>query len=239
MGYTFHCDRGHMIPSYFFRLRNGSTLIMVMMVFLLCSRNLFKMLPSGGTLVVEPQEWQNYKRAVSKNTSLRPTFKGLKLKPNFESELTGIGFMLFAVIDREEGGIQQAINDLEEAELVTHNKCLQRICTKDMILFDFFILAMFERSTSYLSVECCPGGRVASSYPHPPHRRTLKSCMADRCIFYHRRCGSSRYVYCYHSSSSDDDGRVSRGRSYGRTRSPPISLYSLLGLSQKMRILWP
>ena len=72
-------------------------------------KNLFKILPSGGTLVVEPQEWQNYKRAVSKNTSLRPIFKGLQLKPNFERELTDIGFMLFAVIDREEGGFSRPL----------------------------------------------------------------------------------------------------------------------------------
>ena len=72
-------------------------------------RNLFKILPSGGTLVVEPQEWQNYKRAVSKNTSLRSVFRGLKLKPNFENELTEVGFLLSAVIDREEGGFSRTL----------------------------------------------------------------------------------------------------------------------------------
>jgi 7SK snRNA methylphosphate capping enzyme len=80
-------------------------------------RNLFKILPSGGTLVVEPQEWQNYKRAVSKNTSLRPTFRGLKLKPNFESELTDIGFMLSEVIDREEGGFSRPLMIWEKTSL--------------------------------------------------------------------------------------------------------------------------
>ena len=92
---------------------------------------------------------------------------------------------------------------------------LQRIYMKDMILFDFFILAMFERVLATLQSNLVQ--EVASSWPHPSYSQTLNFCMADRCIFYHRRCGSFRYVYCYHSSSSDDDGRVSRGRSYGKS----------------------
>lgn len=72
-------------------------------------RNLFQILPEGGTLVVEPQEWQNYKRAVSKNTSLRPVFKGLAMRPNFEAELVDVGFILSKVIAREEGGFSRPL----------------------------------------------------------------------------------------------------------------------------------
>jgi 7SK snRNA methylphosphate capping enzyme len=72
-------------------------------------RNLFQILPSGGTLVIEPQEWQNYKRAVSKNTSLRPVFKELKMRPNFEAELAEVGFTLSIVIAREEGGFSRPL----------------------------------------------------------------------------------------------------------------------------------
>ena len=72
-------------------------------------RSLFELLPLEGTLVVEPQEWQNYKRAVSKNTALKPVYKGLKMRPNFESELKGIGFTLSRVIEREEGGFSRPL----------------------------------------------------------------------------------------------------------------------------------
>lgn len=72
-------------------------------------RSLFEILPVGGTLVVEPQEWHNYKRAVSKNTSLRPVFKELKIRPNFEMELTHVGFSLSKMIDREEGGFSRPL----------------------------------------------------------------------------------------------------------------------------------
>ena len=72
-------------------------------------RNLFGVLPLGGTLVVEPQEWLNYKRAVSKNTSLRPVFKGLRLRPNFEHPLECAGFTLSKVIEREEGGFSRPL----------------------------------------------------------------------------------------------------------------------------------
>lgn len=71
--------------------------------------NLFKVLPPGGTLVIEPQEWQNYKRAVSKNTTLRPMYKGLKMKPNFELQLEEVGFELSVVIEREEGGFSRPL----------------------------------------------------------------------------------------------------------------------------------
>lgn len=72
-------------------------------------RNLFEVLPLGGTLVVEPQEWLNYKRAVSKNTALRPMYRGLRLRPNFEDPLNCAGFTLSKVIEREEGGFSRPL----------------------------------------------------------------------------------------------------------------------------------
>jgi 7SK snRNA methylphosphate capping enzyme len=72
-------------------------------------RDLFKLLPEGGTLVVEPQEWANYKRAVSKNPSLKPVYKGLKMRPNFEGELKDVGFRFEKVIEREEGGFSRPL----------------------------------------------------------------------------------------------------------------------------------
>lgn len=71
--------------------------------------SLFDLLPEGGMLVIEPQEWANYRRAVSKNKALRPVFKGLELRPNFENELTGVGFVLEKVIEREEGGFSRPL----------------------------------------------------------------------------------------------------------------------------------
>jgi 7SK snRNA methylphosphate capping enzyme len=72
-------------------------------------RDLFKLLPEGGTLVVEPQEWANYKRAVSKNPSLKPVYRVLEMRPNFENELRDVGFRLENVIEREEGGFSRPL----------------------------------------------------------------------------------------------------------------------------------
>jgi 7SK snRNA methylphosphate capping enzyme len=65
---------------------------------------LFELLPSDGILVIEPQEWLNYKTAVKKNKDLRPVFKTLAMRPNFDVELKGVGFDLVEIIEREEGG---------------------------------------------------------------------------------------------------------------------------------------
>lgn len=67
-------------------------------------QSLFQLLPHGGILVVEPQEWENYKAAVKKNKELRTVFKTLKMKPGFEPELKEVGFSQVETIEREEGG---------------------------------------------------------------------------------------------------------------------------------------
>lgn len=72
-------------------------------------QSLFDFLPSSGTLVVEPQEWENYKKAVGKNKLLRPVFRSLEMRPDFEEELTGVGFRLVEKIEREEGGFSRPL----------------------------------------------------------------------------------------------------------------------------------
>ncbi|KAK4705780.1 7SK snRNA methylphosphate capping enzyme, partial [Phenoliferia sp. Uapishka_3] len=77
-------------------------------------RNLFSALHSyleknGGTLVVEPQEWENYVKAANKNKALKPMFRTLKMRPNFEQELVEAGFSLEKIIEREEGGFTSSL----------------------------------------------------------------------------------------------------------------------------------
>lgn len=66
--------------------------------------------PGGeGTLVVEPQEWENYVKATNKNKALKPMFATLKMRPPFENELKAIGFTLETVIERVEGGFSRPL----------------------------------------------------------------------------------------------------------------------------------
>ncbi|GAA5971463.1 hypothetical protein JCM11641_008361 [Rhodosporidiobolus odoratus] len=72
-------------------------------------RSLHSFLPPGGVVVVEPQEWDNYKRAVKKNKDLRETFKAIKMRPPFEEEMRAVGFTLEERIEREEGGFSRPL----------------------------------------------------------------------------------------------------------------------------------
>ncbi|GAA5903450.1 hypothetical protein JCM6882_006551 [Rhodosporidiobolus microsporus] len=72
-------------------------------------RSLYALLPPGGVVVIEPQEWDNYKRAVKKNKDLRETFKALKMRPPFEDEMKVAGFSLETRIEREEGGFSRPL----------------------------------------------------------------------------------------------------------------------------------
>lgn len=65
---------------------------------------LFSVLPSGGILVVEPQEWANYQQARKKNKELRAMFRTLELRPNFDRELRNAGFTFIEKTERKEGG---------------------------------------------------------------------------------------------------------------------------------------
>ncbi|KAK4056274.1 hypothetical protein OIO90_002718 [Microbotryomycetes sp. JL221] len=72
-------------------------------------RTLFEALPSGGTLVVEPQERENYAKAARKNKNLRPVFQSIQMWPPFEDDLNAIGFELIETIPREEGGFSRPL----------------------------------------------------------------------------------------------------------------------------------
>lgn len=71
--------------------------------------SLHAFLPVGGVLVVEPQEWDNYRRAVKKNRDLRETFRSLEMRPPFDAELRQVGFVLETRIEREEGGFSRPL----------------------------------------------------------------------------------------------------------------------------------
>lgn len=70
---------------------------------------LFDCLPSGGALVIEPQEWDNYRSAAKKNPNLRPMFKTLQLRPPFVDAISAVGFRLEHTIEREEGGFSRPL----------------------------------------------------------------------------------------------------------------------------------
>lgn len=71
--------------------------------------SLFAFLPPGGVLIVEPQEYANYARAAKKNKDLRETFRSLRMRPPFETELREVGFGLETRIEREEGGFSRPL----------------------------------------------------------------------------------------------------------------------------------
>ncbi|BGP22056.1 ribosomal L11 methyltransferase, PrmA [Rhodotorula toruloides] len=72
-------------------------------------QSLYRVLPVGGLVMIEPQEWDNYKRAVKRNKDLRETFKAIKLRPPFEDEMREAGFKLEQRIEREEGGFSRPL----------------------------------------------------------------------------------------------------------------------------------
>ncbi|BGP53254.1 hypothetical protein JCM8202_002579 [Rhodotorula sphaerocarpa] len=71
--------------------------------------DLHAFLPPGGVLIVEPQEFANYRRAVKRNPDLRETFKAIELWPPFDRELEAAGFVLETRIEREEGGFSRPL----------------------------------------------------------------------------------------------------------------------------------
>ncbi|BGP13142.1 hypothetical protein JCM10213_000280 [Rhodosporidiobolus nylandii] len=74
---------------------------------LFCSLHAF--MPPGGAVVVEPQEWENYKKAAKKNKDLRETFKAIEMRPPFEQEMREAGFTLETRVEREEGGFSRPL----------------------------------------------------------------------------------------------------------------------------------
>ncbi|GAA5820181.1 hypothetical protein JCM3770_004812 [Rhodotorula araucariae] len=71
--------------------------------------SLYAFLPVGGAVIVEPQEFDNYKRAVKRNKDLREKFKVIQLRPPFEQEMRDAGFTLEQRIEREEGGFSRPL----------------------------------------------------------------------------------------------------------------------------------
>jgi 7SK snRNA methylphosphate capping enzyme len=79
--------------------------------------SLAALLAPGGALVVEPQEWANYKAAVKKAKNLKPTFQGIRMRPDFEPYIgteggecgQGAGLVLERKIEREEGGFSRPL----------------------------------------------------------------------------------------------------------------------------------
>lgn len=67
-------------------------------------------LKHGGVLVVEPQPWDNYKRAVKRCPMLRGTFKGLKMRPPFWDELRREEFEFVREIERDEEGFARPLH---------------------------------------------------------------------------------------------------------------------------------
>lgn len=63
----------------------------------------------GGCLVVEPQDWANYKRAAKKAAHLREGLRGLVVRPPFVAELEEMGWRLERVVEREEGGFSRGL----------------------------------------------------------------------------------------------------------------------------------
>ncbi|KAM0792817.1 hypothetical protein ACM66B_002583 [Microbotryomycetes sp. NB124-2] len=72
-------------------------------------KRLHDVLPAGGTLIVEPQEKENYAKAARKNKNLRPVFQSIRMWPPFEQELRDVGFQLLSTIEREEGGFSRPL----------------------------------------------------------------------------------------------------------------------------------
>lgn len=68
------------------------------------------LLAIDGYLVVEPQGWDNYGRAVKKNPMLRPMYKEIRLRPPFKEELEAAGFIRVIDVERDEVGFERSIH---------------------------------------------------------------------------------------------------------------------------------
>lgn len=72
-------------------------------------KSLHDFLPPGGIVVIEPQERENYARAVKKNKDLRDMYKTIEIWPPFERECSQVGFTLDRRIERVEGGFSRPL----------------------------------------------------------------------------------------------------------------------------------
>lgn len=72
-------------------------------------RRLFEIVVPGGFLVLEPQDWANYKRAVKKCPSLRENFRKLLLRPPFTETLIEAGWEEVDGWERDEFGFERSV----------------------------------------------------------------------------------------------------------------------------------
>jgi len=72
-------------------------------------RSLYAFLPTGGVVIIEPQERENYARAVKKNKDLKLVYKSIEIWPPFEMEMNEVGFKLEQRIERVEGGFSRPL----------------------------------------------------------------------------------------------------------------------------------
>lgn len=72
-------------------------------------RRLFEIVVPGGFLVLEPQDWANYKRAAKKCPSLKPNFKELVLRPPFTEVLREGGWEEVDGWERDEFGFERSV----------------------------------------------------------------------------------------------------------------------------------
>jgi len=72
-------------------------------------KSLYSFLPQGGVVVIEPQERENYARAVKKNKDLREVYKTIQFWPPFEVEMSSVGFKLQQRQERVEGGFSRPL----------------------------------------------------------------------------------------------------------------------------------
>ena len=72
-------------------------------------RRLFEIVVPGGFLVLEPQDWANYKRAAKKCPSLRENFKKLELRPPFTETLLEGGWEEVDGWERDEFGFERSV----------------------------------------------------------------------------------------------------------------------------------
>lgn len=72
-------------------------------------QRLFEIVVPGGFLVLEPQDWANYKRAAKKCPSLRESFKKLELRPPFTETLLEGGWEEVDGWERDEFGFERSV----------------------------------------------------------------------------------------------------------------------------------
>ncbi|KAK5684526.1 hypothetical protein LTS10_004396 [Elasticomyces elasticus] len=72
-------------------------------------KRLFEIVAPGGYLVLEPQDWPNYKRAVQKCPSLKENFKKLELRPPFTETLLNGGWEEVDGWERDEFGFERSV----------------------------------------------------------------------------------------------------------------------------------